>query len=639
MAIMRPEIIPDNAPHSEKIIFENLNHAQEARYWVIFHSEYVNNPAHLGRPREIDFLILTDNLCVICLEVKGGSYKIDKGQWYRLPDNTSVRPSPPEQARTAMFALKEEFDSYFSSDSLLSLGCAVALTDADFPADARSPKNALIIDSSDAQDADRLVGKLASYADNLPTRKNKEALNANRDKWKEALTTMANLQSELEGTVTITQDPKRIFREDLETLRPQLLRLTTDQLSSLELINDNSRCVVDGAAGTGKTVLAMELARQRCEKGETVALMCSNPYLSSRFDRWTKTFSKDSNGRIVAGTPVTLPFWAFRSDEALKEAHRERCKKYPELAESLKRGYRLDNGWPPFMAETVKDLEPGGVFDYLIVDEAQNLCDGLFLTLMDVLLKDGLVDGNWTMFGDFENQGIVASRLPEDEGIEDALKGFDNQLYWTYCKLKINCRNTHEIATTVSKLVNIESPPMTGVHGPLVEIEYFGEQKGNLEDILDELIRNYKNKGFQSDQIILLSSGIRNEFNTKRLYNGWTLLNMRATEERSDTQSTEGVLIPGASSAGKILRYSDIYDFQGLESELAILVIPVTEDQVILKGNVTLPLERHLNRVLYTGMSRAKTMLVIVADKYWKETLELREDLYNDLKEVENNSP
>lgn len=639
MAILRPEIIPDDAPQSEKIIFENLNHAQKAREWVIFHSEYVDNPNHPVRPRQIDFIILTDNFCVICLEVKGGSYKIDKRQWYRLPDGISVTPSPPDQARTAMFALKKEFESYFSTDSLLSLGCAVAFTDSEFTAGVRIPKDALIIERSDARNADKLVEKLASYADNLPTQKNRKLLNEDRDKWKEALETKDNLQSELEGTVTITQDPKRIYRDDLETLRPQLLRLTMDQLSSLELINNNPRCVVDGAAGTGKTVLAMELARQRCEnEEETVALLCSNPYLNSRFDRWTKTFRKNSNGRIVAGTPVTLPFWAFRLDEALKNKHRERCDKYTGLSESLKRGYRLDRDWPSFIEETVKDLKSGGVFDYLIVDEAQNLCDELFLRLMDVLLKDGLIEGNWTMFGDFENQGIVASRLPEDADVKNALKGFGERLHWTNCKLKINCRNTHEIASTVSKLVDIESPPMTGVHGPLVEIKYFGEQKGNLEDILDELIRNYKNKGFQSDQIILLSSGIGNEFNTNRSYNGWKLLNMSKIAEKSDPKNTESVLIPGASSLGNILRYSDIYDFQGLESELVILVVPVTDDMVTLKGNVSLPREKHLNRVLYTGMSRAKTMLVIVADKYWKGTFKRREDLYNKLREVESNS-
>ena len=63
------------------------------------------------------------------------------------------------------------------------------------------------------------------------------------------------------------------------------------------------------------------------------------------------------------------------------------------------------------------------------------------------------------------------------------------------------------------------------------------------------------------------------------------------------------------------LRYSDVYDFQGLESDLVVLVIPVTDDQVVLEGGVTMPREDYLNRVFYTGMSRAKAMLVLVTHK------------------------
>ena len=529
-----------------------------------------------------------------------------------------------------MFALGDEFKaSHFGPDSLLSLGCVVAFTDSQFSENARKPKQALIIERSDVQDPNKLGKKLADYAENLPTKQMRKRLDEDREKWMEALNTLNDLRSELEKTVTITPDPKTIFRSDLETLRPQLLRLTTDQLNSLKRIGINDRCVIDGAAGTGKTVLAMELARQRCEQGETVALLCSNPNLSHRFDRWTKTLPKDSGGRVVAGTPVTLPSLAFEKNSDLTNKHQQRLKNSPDLEESLKRGYHLDNKWPSFIDETVEDLGAGGIFDYLIVDEAQNLCDEMCLKLMDALLKGGLAEGHWTMFGDFTNQNIVSSRLTRDS--REVLKDFSKDLHWTNDQLETNCRNTYEIAATVAQLVDIESPPMSGVYGPLVQIEYF-ESQTELEQMLDDLIRDWQDKEFQSEQIILLSSGLGGEFNTERTYSGWKLLNIRQIAENVVPTDKEDVLIPGASSLGDILRYSDVYDFQGLESDLAILVLPVTDDQVILEGNISLPREKHLNRVLYTGMSRAKTMLVIVAHESYKETLELRADLYDKLK-------
>ena len=651
MAIMIPDQIPDKAPMSEKIIFENLMRAPQARNWIVFHSEHVDNPKNSTRPREIDFLILTDNCAVICLEAKGGSYTIRKGEWIHN-GNRRVQ-SPPQQALDAMYALKTEFHSYFGhDDSLLSLGCTVVFTNSAFPPGARSPKEALIIEYPDAQDPDKLAKKLAEYAEELPTKKVKKQLEEKPEKWLEALDTRDNLRSELEPDMTITMDPKRIVGTDLETLRQQMLQLTDDQLSSLELINSNDRCVIDGAAGTGKTVLAMELARQRCERGETVALLCSNPNLSSRFDKWAKTLSKDNGGRVIAGTPAKLPFWAFRENENLKNEHRERLNNSPGLEESLKRGYDLDGEWSSFIDKTIEDLGAGGVFDYLIVDEAQNLCDEMFLEMMNVLLKGTLVEGPWTMFGDFTHQDIVASRLKENEGVQKVLedfnkseasrsevyvnivkkvlKDFNKDLSWTNHKLKTNCRNTHEVASTIAQLVDINSPAMSGVHGPLVERKYF-KSAIELEKMLENLIDDWQKREFRSEQIILLSSGIADEFNVKREYGGWKLLNIRKVTEKIAPRDTEDVLIPSSTSLSGILRHSNIYDFQGLESDLAILVMPVTDDLTTLKGSATLPDEGHLNRVLYTGMSRAKTMLVIIAHEAYEETLERRIRVYNRL--------
>ena len=623
MAIMIPDQIPDDAPRSEKTVFENLMRAPQARDWVVFHSIYVDNPRNPTKPLEIDFLILIPEYCsVICLEVKGGSYKITGGQWSILPNGPDVA-SPLDQARDAMFGLKAQFkSSYFRSESLLSIVCAVAFTDGGVPSGASLPKHlALMIESRDARDASRLGSKLEEHA--------RTELN---DPFQLQLTQIEldNLRRDLEPDVMIEQRPETIFRSDLETLRPQLLRLTTDQLNSLKRVGLNDRCVIDGAAGTGKTVLAMELARQRCKQGETVALLCSNPNLSYRFDRWTKTLPKDSGGRVVASTPATLPFWAFRADDALKDKHKERLASSPGLEESLKRGYHLDDKWPSFIDETVEDLGEGGVFDYLIVDEAQNLCDEMFLKLMNVLLKGGLAEGHWSMFGDFTNQNLISPRLTEDG--KEVLRNLG--LNWSNDKLETNCRNTYEIAADVAKFVDIESPPMSGVHGPLVQIEYFKspEELGNM---LDNLIGDWQDREFQSEQIILLSSGFGGEFNTERTYSGWKLLNIRKITEEVAPKDKEGVLIPRASPLGDTLRYSDVYDFQGLESDLAILVLPVTEDQVILEGNISLPREKHLNRVLYTGMSRAKTMLVIVAHESYKAILKLRAHSYNKLKALQ----
>ena len=237
------------------------------------------------------------------------------------------------------------------------------------------------------------------------------------------------------------------------------------------------------------------------------------------------------------------------------------------------------------------------------------------------------------MFGDFTNQNIVSSRLIRDG--REVLKYFGDGLNWSNDELGTNCRNTHEIAVDVAKFVDIESPPMSGVHGPLVQVNYFTSPE-ELGNVLDNLIDDWQDRGFQSEQIILLSSDIGNEFDVERTYSGWKLLNINRVGRKATTGlgDKEDVLIPRSSLLRDKLRYSNVYDFQGLESDLAILVLPVTEDQVVLEGNISLPREKHLNRVLYTGMSRAKTMLVLVAHESYRRTIESRKKSYERLEVI-----
>ena len=265
------------------------------------------------------------------------------------------------------------------------------------------------------------------------------------------------------------------------------------------------------------------------------------------------------------------------------------------------------------------------MFDYLVVDEAQNLCDEVFLRLEDALVKGGIITGRWAMFGDFVNQDLTRNRVEGDgrEALREWVRTRVNGLFdtnWSNGFLEVNCRNTQEIADEVARLVRIESPPRRGVHGPLVQTRYYGSQE-ELEEMLDGLTRDWHEIGYQSRQMIVLSSGGAEDLDASRSYGGWELQNIRDADLATPQELEEVMWVSGDSSP-RTLRYSDVYEFQGLESDLAILILPVTEDQVVLAGNVTLPYEDHLNRVLYTGMSRATTMLIIVAHESYRGMLE-----------------
>ena len=583
MARMFSSKNPPN-PSAEHAVFETLKRAHNSRDWKVFYSIHVPNPGRT--PREIDFLVFIPKyFCIICLEVKGGSYSLEGRKWYASYSSTPLPESPHDQAESSMYTLKNDFvkrDFKYFNYGKLSIGCAVAFRDVHEPTSELPTHLAYSIWSDDVRDPNKLGKKLEDIAQDVSAHRRPRT----EGKKKEALKYLADIQQDLEGpTMPIT--PHRIFSSDLDTLREELLVLTNDQLHSLELVNDNNCCVIDGAAGTGKTVLAMELARQRCEEnGEKIALICSNPYLNSRFVRWAKTLSNKKGGSIVAST--LEDFSTFDSQKQEK-------------------------------------------FDYLIVDEAQNLCDEASRSLMDGLLDGGLTNGSWAMFGDFAYQNIINPDLKEDG--ENVLKQLQ-KIYprMTLGRLKINCRNTYEIAAAVSMFLGIDSLPRSGVHGPLIQTKYFNTLE-QLNDLLDGLVTDFKDREFSSRQIILLSSS-SDDFNTgpPREYGGWRLLNVQEAKGEKDLDREEVPDVSGDSSP-KTLRYSDIHDFQGLESEVVILVMPLTEKQTKVGGSATLPDYPLLRKVLYIGMSRAKAILIIVAEESYKKHLELEprfRDSYKD---------
>jgi len=59
----------------------------------------------------------------------------------------------------------------------------------------------------------------------------------------------------------------------------RLLTLTTEQYSALDLLADNRQCLFRGAAGTGKTMLALEYAKRMASAGNRTLLLCFNRLL------------------------------------------------------------------------------------------------------------------------------------------------------------------------------------------------------------------------------------------------------------------------------------------------------------------------------------------------------------------------
>lgn len=145
------------------------------------------------------------------------------------------------------------------------------------------------------------------------------------------------------------------------------IRLTDKQARIFQVIGDREEAVICGGAGTGKTLLAMERARQLAGKGLSALLLCYNKILAEHL--------KD-----VAGNQPGLMVMGFHEFCGHRVAQVQREKGIDLLAEAKR-------AWPnkdlyhchlPFaLARSAEVL--GDTFDAIIVDEGQDFLDEYWL--------------------------------------------------------------------------------------------------------------------------------------------------------------------------------------------------------------------------------------------------------------------
>ncbi|MGH7822173.1 MAG: DEAD/DEAH box helicase family protein, partial [Candidatus Binatia bacterium] len=154
----------------------------------------------------------------------------------------------------------------------------------------------------------------------------------------------------------------------IEEESEMLLRLTDEQMEVLDLLESFHRVAIEGPAGSGKTLLAMEKARRLAEKGKRVLFLCFNrplaDHLAPRADGFTvKSFH--AYCREVAESaaiPFRIPRNAAEEERFWAETAAEK------LVEAL-------------------DLYPDERFDAVIVDEGQDFREYWWIAV-EKLLRD-----------------------------------------------------------------------------------------------------------------------------------------------------------------------------------------------------------------------------------------------------------
>lgn len=420
---------------AERKVFDQLRAAFSGASqtgWFAMHS--LNLPRHeYKRWGEIDFVVCGPD-GIFVLEVKGGGVSCRDGVWETSNKHGTFRlnESPFWQAEKAMQGLRNKKLSEVLSNEFV-WGYGVLMPDVEGLPQSAEWDRPVLACRREFHQFERWLERLVQHWRARDSRKPK----ASSDKLKQL---QQFLRPDFEAVV-----PLHVAADSVSS---DIARLEHEQLLLIDAVEENERVLCAGGAGTGKTLLGIELARRWAAQGANVALTCHSP--------WLKSFLENNS---IAGLTVCL------SDSISLAARRSGVDE----------------------------------FDALIVDEGQDVLNIESLSRLDNVLKGGLDSGRWCFFHDINNQsGLCGNYVP------DAYE-YLNSFGPTKITLKKNRRNSLPILEKIQSTLQADlgAPGVGG--GPAVR-EFSGSDPNQLILVIEAELQTLTEKeGFSYGEIIILS--------------------------------------------------------------------------------------------------------------------------------------
>lgn len=421
--------------HAEKRVVDQLRAAfsgPDQTGWFAMHS--LNLPRHeYKRFGEIDFIVCgPDGL--FALEVKGGGVSCRDGVWEtrnRYGETERLKESPFKQVESALHGLRKKLPSQIEHTFVSGYG--VVMPDVENLPDSAEWDRVVLADAKNFRQFEKWLSRLIKHWREKDVRK--PAATPEQLKLLQQ-----HLRPDFEAVV-----PLHVTAGAVES---RIARLTEDQLRLIDAVEANTRVICSGGAGTGKTMLALELAKRWTSAGMKVALTCHSP--------WLKSFLEHN---ALAGLTICL------SDSIHISARRAGIDK----------------------------------FDALIVDEGQDILNMESLSKLDTYLKDGINGGRWCFFHDVNNQsGLCGTYAPD---AYEYLSSFSP----TKIPLRTNCRNTLPILKRIQNDLCADMGNSGVGDGPSVREVVVGDPKAAIQALEQELATLTDKEGFDPGDIVILS--------------------------------------------------------------------------------------------------------------------------------------
>jgi len=543
----------------ERVVLEHLM-AQLPDKAHIYHNfdllteEYRNGGGarvHL-KEGEIDAIVLIPDSSIIVVEVKGRGlrYNNDNNQWQRNKDGQwEPENSPFHQARSNTHRLIDCIEKRLGSNTgkRIRHGYMVVFPFSEIRGEIAHDVHPTVY--CNGSGLDQLGRHVQTVPDKMAQDSAKSRNTAN------TVFSVKEIHNAILPAMHLVHSLKASVDADVKTL----LRLTGEQNANLDLLSLQKRALIQGVAGSGKTVLAIEQARRFAAQGKRVLLLCYNSALASWVGSGISAELAENpvNGSVEVRTFHDFCATACKSENIEFDPGSDQEKFWLEKA--------------PDLLMECSNLHQH--FDAIIVDEGQDF-QALWWMPIQICLKE---DGVLFVFCDPQQDIFSADGLRE--------LGMQND---TFPLLK-NCRNTQRIARYCDGIAEIETQSHeNSPEGKEVGFETLKSDERRKDRVRELLLKWVKDDGICPSRIAVLSA---NKPQKTCLKDGNSPSAVRLTTDAEKWRQGEMVL------------HTTVRGFKGLDADFVILVdLPAPGSHPVFGWTD-----------YYVGASRAIAVLHVIA--------------------------
>ncbi len=451
MAIFYPaKPLYNNNSFGEKQIFEALHLLSDDYiifYSTMWHKKNIGGNVQWG---EADFTIFNKKKGILVVEVKSGNISYKNNEWYQTRLDTGIThimQNPLAQADRSKYRfielLKanlplgekcrvEKFVWFPSIDNLSNI----------FDLPLEYSKN-IILTSEALINPEKYIERIFDFYN----------MNCNFCLSELSINRVINILAPEFDLIASPVNKK-------EEIEYALIKLTDEQTKMLDYLEEQKKATIQGTAGTGKTLIAIEEAKRLAKLGDKVLYLCFNKFL------YKSLLSEKISNLDINNLHSYL--MQFNND--------------------------LDNNKK--IVDVLKGITPK-YFDYddIIIDEGQDFPDDV-IEFFDSIASN--IKGKFFVFYD-KNQLLYNDRYPA-------------WIMNSECKLLLtkNCRNTFQIAVTSNNILNIKT--IQNNNSIVGEMPVLKIYNNDYVSILEKCINDIRNDGFRPSEIVILT--LENEQNS-----------------------------------------------------------------------------------------------------------------------------